>query len=482
MSEITSHEQATSPRTALRGNSIGVAGILFFVFSAQAPLTGVVGAAGLAIALGNGAGAPGAYLAVGLVIILFAVGFTTITRHIDARGGFFAILRAGLGSRIGAAGSLLALLSYNTIQAAMYGLLGATTSSLLLNSFGLTVPWWGVVLLSVVIVGLLGSRGIEVGARVLAILVVAEVLLLLAFAVVMLMTRPLASFDLWSSFGPTAILAGSPGIAIMFAIASMFGFESTAIYSGEAKNPRRTVPTATYIAVIAIAVFFAFVMWMLVSYYGAANAQDAALATLSTDPALFVLAPLEAVLGPGAGSVAEILLCTSLLAGLLAFHNMVTRYFHAMSGEGVLPRSLARTNRHNAPAYASIVQSVVALVLVAPFALAGLDPVTTLFAWFSGVAVASLVLLYSLTSAAVIAYFHRHRVHSNRWSTLIAPAATVVLMLGELLLIIANFPVLTGSSPALGWALLAAVPVAFAIGWMLPHSRTAVERTEGATR
>ena len=48
--------------TALREGAVGVVGILFFVLSAQAPLTGIAGALPLTVLLGNGAGAPGAYL------------------------------------------------------------------------------------------------------------------------------------------------------------------------------------------------------------------------------------------------------------------------------------------------------------------------------------------------------------------------------------------------------------------------------------
>ena len=43
----------------------------------------------------------------------------------------------------------------------------------------------------------------------------------------------------------------------MFAIASMFGFEATAIYSEEARNPARTVPRATDPSVVVISAFFA---------------------------------------------------------------------------------------------------------------------------------------------------------------------------------------------------------------------------------
>jgi amino acid transporter len=455
----------TASQTSLKKDALGVPGMLFFVLSAQAPLTGIVGAAGLAVALGNGAGVPGAYLVVGLVIILFAVGFTTIARHVDTRGGFFAIIRVGLGRRAGSGGSLLALLSYNAVQFAMYGLFGVSLSQPLSRYLGLDLPWWLWVAVAISLVWFLGSRKIELGARVLAVLVSFEFLLLIVFAVVELFTRGLSALDVPASFSPSAVLAGAPGIAIMFAIASMFGFESTAIYAGEAKDPRRTVPRATYIAVVAIAVFLAFVTWMLITYYGAAHARDAALTAMNNDPALFALGPLNGVLGSWAGVVADVLLCTSLFAGILAFHNMITRYFHAMAGSGIFPARLERTNRHQAPALASLTQSLLAVAAIVPFAILGMNPITSFFSWFSGLAVAALVVLYALTSVAVIAYFLRHRAETNVWTTLVAPALSAVLMLGILALVLNNFGVLTGGSTLTVWLLLATIPAAFAIGF-----------------
>src|SRR6476620_12404182 len=103
-SESRTAEAQASPAkehsTALRAGSIGVLGILFFVLSAQAPLTGIVGASPLAAALGNGAGAPGAYLVVGIVIVIFAVGFVAMSRKIQANGAFYAYVTAAFGRKV----------------------------------------------------------------------------------------------------------------------------------------------------------------------------------------------------------------------------------------------------------------------------------------------------------------------------------------------------------------------------------------------
>ena len=55
----------------------------------------------------------------------------------------------------------------------------------------------------------------------------------------------------WSSF-----TSGSIAIALLFNFASFIGFEATTIYSEEARDPKRTVPRATYSAVLTIGVFY----------------------------------------------------------------------------------------------------------------------------------------------------------------------------------------------------------------------------------
>ena len=74
----------------------------------------------------------------------------------------------------------------------------------------------------------------------------------------------------------------------MFAVASMFGFEATAIYGEEAREPRRTVPRATYLSVVVVTGFFAFTSWMLVSAHGASAATAEAGKALESGDATVV--------------------------------------------------------------------------------------------------------------------------------------------------------------------------------------------------
>jgi amino acid transporter len=93
-----------------------------------------------------------------------------------------------------------------------------------------------------------------------------------------------------------------------------------------------------------------------------------------------------------------------------------------------------------------------------------MDPVLTLFSWFSGLAVAALLVLYMLCSLAVVAFFRRERVSGQFWQTLIAPAFASVLLAWVLYLVVSNFTSLIGGSAETATGLLVAVPVMFLAG------------------
>ncbi|MEU4225238.1 APC family permease [Nonomuraea sp. NPDC026600] len=450
----------------LKPNALGVLGILFFVLSAQAPLTGIAGAVPIAVALGNGPGVPAAYLASGLLILLFSVGFVAMGRHVVDAGAFYVYIGKGLGRTAGTGSAAVALFAYCAIQAAMYGLYGAIVSGLVDQYTGLAAPWWVWSLVTIAIVQGLGQAGIELGAKVLAIFVLAEFSILLVFGLVTLVKGggP-EGLGLAETFSPSAALSGAPGVALMFAVASMFGFEATAIYGEEARDPRRTVPRATYLSVLVVSAFFVFISWMLVSAHGSSKAVAAAGQALeSGDSAAFVFAPVAAQLGAWANEVLPILLATSLFAGVLAFHNSASRYLFSLGRDGVLPRRLASLNRRHAPWLAGSTQTIIAVLLILPFAVTGGDPVLTLFSWFSGVAVLAMMLMYLLTSVSVIAFFRRERVDTRPWHTLIAPALGALGMGGALWLILANFPTLIGGSTATAIWLACGVPVVMLLG------------------
>ncbi|MGW7547023.1 APC family permease [Streptomyces sp. NPDC054770] len=454
------------PAATLKRNALGVLGILFFVLSAQAPLTGIAGAVPIAVAVGNGAGAPAAYALAGAVILLFSVGFVAMGRHVVNAGAFYTYIGKGLGRTTGSGSAAVALFAYCTVQAAMYGLYGYTVSGLVEHYSGAHIAWWVWALVTMAVVQVLGAAGIELGAKVLAVFVLAEFSILLAFALVTFFKGggP-EGLDFGGTFSPSAVLQGAPGVALMFAVASMFGFEATAIYGEEAREPRKTVPRATYLSVTVVTGFFAFVSWMLVSSYGPSKVTAAAGKALAGgDSTVFVFAPIADQFGGWADDVLPILLATSLFAGILAFHNSANRYLFSLSREGLLPGRLRTLNHRHSPWAAGLVQTAIAVLLVMPFAVAGKDPVLTLFSWFSGVGVLACMLLYFLTSVSVIVFFRRERLDTRPWNTWIAPALGALGIAAMIWVILANFTTLIGGATSTAVWLVLAVPAVLLLG------------------
>lgn len=458
-------------RTQLSG-SLGVGSIVFMVVAAAAPLTVVAGTVPLGIAIGNGPAFPATFALSAVVLLLFAVGFCAMTPHVPGAGAFYAYVERGLGRVMGLATAFLALATYTAVQLAVYGYIGVVIDGLVQNYGGPALPWWLYSVIVLAIVAVLGYRRIELSSRVLGVLLVGEVAIVLVFDAVVT-GRGGAQGPSTAFLVPSEIGSGSLGVALMFAVAGFIGFEATAVFRDEAHDPARTIPRATYLALVLIGAFYTLSGWAVVTAWGDAGAVAAATA----DPGGMVVTTITNYLGTVGGDIAQVLLMTSLFAAILSFHNVLARYFFALGGSGALPGACGRSHaRHGSPHVGSLVQSATALVLVAVFALVGLDPVTQVFAWMAGTATLGVLALMALTCLAVLVFFRRTAVDTRPWQTLAAPALGFVGLLAFLYLTVSNFPTLIGGSAGLATAIGAVLVVFFVAGavWSRVRSSAAV--------
>jgi amino acid transporter len=265
----------------------------------------------------------------------------------------------------------------------------------------------------------------------------------------------------WSSF-----TTGSIAIALLFNFASFIGFEATTIYSEEAKDPKRTVPRATFVAVITIGLFYTVTTYLMVEGQGAAGLQDH-LANLKPDPTAFLFELAETYIGGALTTVMSLLFISSVFAALLAFHNAVARYLFALGREGLVPARLGRTHPvHLSPHVGSISQSVLALVVVLAFVVTGQDPVLALFTWLTQLGTLAIIVLMALASFAIVAFFARHRdFDSNPLRTIVAPIVGGIAMAAVAVYAASQFGLLIGNPESpLRWILPALIVVAGAAG------------------
>ena len=425
--------------TALQRGALGVAGIVFLVLAAVAPLTGIVVVASLAIALGNGGGTPASFLIIAVILLLFAVGYAQMSKQLVNAGGFYAFVVKGLGRTGGLIAGLIATLGYNFFVVGTIGTSGFFMQSIIAGLTGFDLHWyvWG--LLSIVVCFLMARTGVDFSSKVLGVALVLEVLMLVVFDISVLVQT---GYDL-GAFSPEAVFSGSLPIGLLLAATGFLGFEATALFGEEARNPLKTIPRATYTAIIAIGVILGVTTWAVVSATGVAQAQGTAQEHLATGDLIFSLA--ATYLGPQLTVVMEILLLVSLFAAMLAFHNSATRYLYALGRARVLPFALARTRASGAPQIAGIVQAGFAAIVAGIFALVGLDPILNLVPAMLGFGTLSVIVLQALAALSIVVFFRR-RGDRRWWSTLIAPGIGFLALSVIVVLAVVNFDVVAGSN------------------------------------
>jgi len=491
---------ASSADSQLRRNRLGVVGIVFFVVAAAAPLVGMTGAVPVAIVAGNGAGVPGAYLFVGITLLLFSVGYATMSGHVTNAGAFFAYVGRGLGMIPGVASAFVSLLAYLAVQLAIYGFFGVIMSGQM-EQYGLSLHPYAWALIAWALVFALSWFSVDIGAKFLGVLMSVELLSLVVVALAVFFKGGGPNgLDFAASFSPSKVFTMAPGIALAFAFASFIGFEATAIYGEEARDPKRAVPRATYLSVTIITVLFAMVSFAIVSGLGSANIVDTVAKTTTVgdvvlgNPAQALWDVSDTFVGPWLTTTMQWLVISSLFAGLLAFQNSSARYFFSLGRAGVLPNSAARTNSFGSPATGSIITSVITAVVIGVFWLKKLDAFNAMFSWFSALSVLAIVFVEALVCIAVIRYFRRSESGDSRlWQTLIAPVlAFIGLCYGEYLLaskfgVLCPPVALNPAAPAdwgyttTGWSLVLSAVVVFVLGCVVAAGRRGAE-SEDAVR
>ena len=452
----------TAPERHLRGN-LGVASIVFMVVAAAAPLGVIGGVVPLGIASGNGAGFPATFIASTVVLLFFAVGFTAMTPYVEEAGAFFSYVRKSLGTPAGIGIAFVALVSYVALEAGVYGLLGPAGAAVVELFEGPALPWWLFAALAFAVTTYLGYRNITVSSRVLGVLLTAEIAIVLVLDLVIVVRGG----DHGLSTGivnPTAIFSGSLGIGLLFAIISYVGFEATAIFRDEARTPERTIPRATYLALILIGVFYAITSWALISGWG----DEAAVQHATDSGATFLGDSAQRYIGLVGADVITVLYFTSLFACILAFHNVASRYVFALSQSDVLPASLSQPHeKHGSPHRASLWISGVVAAGILLAVLFNLDPAAQFYTWFAGATTVGVVVLMIATSVAVLVFFARDQRGHSVWRVRVAPVLGLVGLLGALVLILINLKDLVGGSSVLAWVIVGVLVGALAVGVLI---------------
>ncbi|MFI6595307.1 APC family permease [Nonomuraea sp. NPDC050536] len=452
---------------ALAADRLGAPSVVYFVLSAAAPLTVVAGVITTGYAVTGITGLPIAFLVVGVVLAVFAVGYVAMARHMANAGAFYTYISRGIGRPVGIAGAWVALVAYNALQVGLYGALGTAAVPLIERWAGVSPPWWTVSLVAWVLVGVLGMMRVDINGRLLAILLTAEVAVILLFDLADV-ANPGPEGVSVATLSPGELFVPGVGALLVIATLGFVGFESSVVFSEESRDPRRTVPTATYSSVAIIAGLYALSSWAMTVATGPSKIVD--VARKEQAETIFNLA--AAHLGGVVVDIARVLFVTSVFAAMISFHNTTARYFFALGRERVLPAFFGRTGiRSGAPVVGSATQSLIGLIVIAVYAIFGLDPLVQLFFYGGAFGGFGVLLLIFVTSLAIIVFFVRQPSGESALRRLVAPVPAAVALGVMVWLGVTNFDALLGvpKGDPLTWVLplVYAVVALLGAGWAL---------------
>lgn len=444
--------------------------IVTMVVAAAAPMGAVIGIIPIAMAIGTGSATPLVFVIAAALLLCFAVGYAAMSKRMSASGGFYTYIAKGLGRSTAMAATVIAIIAYLSLTLLLLAGVGNFGNTVTMVLTGRDVPWWVFSAVALALVAVLGMREITIAGNVLAIMLGVEILAIVVLDITIVAHKGLDAFPL-EAMSPTGLFAaGSFGLGIMFAFTTFLGFESAAIYAEESKDPHRTIPRATYAAVVLIAGFYAVTTWIMVGGIGAENVQTEASEKLS-GLSFWLSAQYASDL---LTNVMYVTVFTSLFAAMLALHNATSRYIFSIGREGaLLPMWFGVTHpEFDTPARASLVVTVLTSAVTLVFALVGADPYLTMLTIMTGLGTLGIILLQALAAAAIIAYFWRN----SRTSTgvLVGSAIGLVAFVTISVLIIKNFQTLAGSESSwinvLPWCLLVAALIGAARGvWLRRH-------------
>ena len=444
----------------LKANSLGLWDVVFMVVATSAPITVMSGNVPFAVGYGVGTGVPATYIWATVILSIFAVAYVTMARYVTSTAAFYGFISRGLGRVVGLGTGYMVTFGYMVFEASIIGIFAYFGHLAFLDQLGVDISWVVFAIAGLLLIALLTYFEISLAAKILAVLLATEIAILavMAFGVLFhgggpdgLMPETLNPIH---AFQPNGLALAAPGLAMFIAFWSWTGFESTVMYGEESKNPKKIIPIATMIAVTGVGVFYTFVSWMTVAGNGAKGSISLA---QSANPLDMFFHPTDVFVGHGWVLVMQWLMMSGSFACAMAFHNASSRYLYSLGREGVLPAVLGKTHKkHGSPYIAAFSQTVAAILWILGFWFFHKDPYLDLFVLLAVLGTFSLLIVQTITMAAVFNYFRKNHPEEKVWRTKIAPILGGLGMSGVVLMMALNLD--TAAGPAASSLLFKLIP------------------------
>jgi amino acid transporter len=282
----------------------------------------------------SGEATPLVYLICTVAMLITATGIMEMAREFPSAGAFYTYVSRGLGPRAGFVTGALMFVAYALLPPAEIGLIGSFLQSTFQTEFSVNIPWWIIGMVPALLMVFLGFEGIRTSLRTALMLFSVEVFIVVLMAVIILINGGHSGITL-RPFNPAASPNGFHGLVtgFVFAALSFVGFEGATTLGHEVRNPKRIVPRAVMLSVLAVGGLYVFCIWAEMVGLGpkASNAltgADTPWTTLAATYASWMKWPVI---------IASV---SSMFAVMINSANGISRILNTMGREELLPKSL----------------------------------------------------------------------------------------------------------------------------------------------
>jgi amino acid transporter len=324
---------------------IGLAGVLIPGLAMVAPAFNLFFSTGLIASLA-GAAVPLIFLIAMVAVAATASSLAQFASIYPSSGSFLTYIAKTIGAKTSTTVGVIAILGYIISFGGIYIFVGSYIVS---NVFGST-HIWGITQIVTILYGVLVTApvivGLKFGVRLSYVLYIFEALLLIVMSIVFL-----------AHGGPQGITSAPfkwPGgskstlLALGWAIWSFGGFEAAAPLAEETRDPRKNVPRALLLTVLASGTIYVLGSWALVTAFGPSH-----VAAIIADPN-----PFHTAAAHYASFFAPLIVwifLTSVTSSYVAANTQVARVIFGGARSGLWSRKLSKVSeKFHTPSRAAI--------------------------------------------------------------------------------------------------------------------------------
>lgn len=352
------------PATRLRAHAIGLPGATMQAVATIAPAIAALFFTQYVVSL-TGVTAPLAYVLGVLIVLMLGSTLVQLSKHMSSAGGYYTFVSRSIGPRFGFMTAWMYVFYCPVIAGPIYAYFGFLLQQQLKSHYGINASylWWLTLIVGAPVVAFLAWRGLALSVKVLVGLGLTEMAIVFSLALSGFASPGPGGFN-FSSWVPSHSLSGSGfALAVVFSLQALTGWEAAAPLAEETSNPRRNIPRATMISIIALGIFLVIMYWGQIIGWGTSVLTGSSSGALVNAPALPGLIIAERVWGGGWVFVLAAMF-SSTLAVCQACNNVSTRIWFKMGETGTLPSWFGHVDPvHKTPTHAIIANLILSLAV-----------------------------------------------------------------------------------------------------------------------